>query len=85
MSKENLYRRLRKTLDLSFLYKDTEELYGNTGNPSIDPVVFFKLLITGYFKNITSGRKLVEDYSMRKKVFYFLAMTLTRNCHGIQR
>ncbi len=39
--KENLYRRLRETLDLSFLYKDTKELYGRTGNPSIDPVVFF--------------------------------------------
>ncbi len=50
---ENLYRRLRETLDLSFLYKDTKALYGRTGNPSIDPVVFFKLLITGYLENIT--------------------------------
>jgi len=39
--KENFYRRLRETLDLSFIYKDTKELYGKTGNPSIDPVVFF--------------------------------------------
>jgi len=38
--KENLYRRLRETLNLSFLYKDTKEFYGKTGNPSIDPVVF---------------------------------------------
>jgi transposase len=43
--KENLYRRLLETLDLSFLYEDTKELFGRTGNPSIDPVVFFKLLI----------------------------------------
>jgi transposase len=42
---DNLYRRLRETLDLGFLYRDTKELYGKTGNPSIDPVVFFKLLI----------------------------------------
>ena len=40
--RENLYRMLRETLDLSFLYKDTKELYGKTGNPSIDPVVFFR-------------------------------------------
>jgi hypothetical protein len=42
--KDNLYRRLRETLDLSFFYRDTKELYGRTVNPSIDPVVFFKLL-----------------------------------------
>ncbi|MCM4170531.1 hypothetical protein DHD32_03485 [Arenibacter sp. TNZ] len=70
--KENLYRRLRETLDLSFLYKETKELYGKTGNPSIDPVVFFKLLITGYLENITSDRKLVEHCFMRMDVPYFL-------------
>ncbi len=38
--RENLYRRLRETLDLKFLYRDTKELYGRTGNPSIDPWSF---------------------------------------------
>src|SRR5680860_1675830 len=74
--KENLYRRLRETLDLSFLYKDTKELYGRTGNPSIDPVVFFKLLITGYLENITSDRKLIEYCSMRMDVLYFLGFDI---------
>ncbi|WP_211341866.1 transposase [Ulvibacterium marinum] len=74
--KDNFYRRLRETLDLSFLYRDTEELYGRTGNPSIDPVVFFKLLITGYLENITSDRKLVEHCSMRMDVLYFLGHDL---------
>ena len=73
---ENFYRRLRETLDLSFLYKDTKELYGKTGNPSIDPVVFFKLLITGYLENITSDRKLVEHCSMRMDVLYFLGFDI---------
>ncbi|RYE19697.1 MAG: IS1182 family transposase [Sphingobacteriaceae bacterium] len=74
--KENLYRRLRETLDLSFLYKDTKELYGKTGNPSIDPVVFFKLLLTGYLENITSDRKLVEHCAMRMDVLYFLGFDI---------
>ncbi len=74
--KENLYHRLRETLDLSFLYKDTKELYGKTGNPSIDPVVFFKLLLTGYLENITSDRKLVEHCSMRMDVLYFLGFDI---------
>ena len=74
--KENLYRRLRETLDLSFLYMDTKELYGKTGNPSIDPVVFFKLLITGYLENITSDGKLIEHCCMRMDVLYFLGYDL---------
>ena len=74
--KENLYRKLRETLDLGFLYKDTKELYGKTGNPSIDPVVFFKLLLTGYLENITSDRKLVEHCSMRMDVLYFLGFDI---------
>jgi len=74
--KGNLYRKLRETLDLSFLYKDTKELYGKTGNPSIDPVVFFKLLLTGYLENITSDRKLVEHCSMRMDVLYFLGFDI---------
>ena len=73
---DNLYRRLRETLDLGFLYKDTKELYGRTGNPSIDPVVFFKLLITGYLENITSDRKLMEHCCMRMDVLYFLGYDL---------
>jgi transposase len=74
--KENLYRKLCETLDLSFLYKDTKELYGKTGNPSIDPVVFFKLLLTGYLENITSDRKLVEHCSMRMDILYFLGFDI---------
>ncbi|MCF2488017.1 transposase [Dyadobacter sp. CY347] len=70
--KENFYRRLRETLDLQFLYKDTRELYGKTGNPSIDPVVFFKLMLTGYLENITSDRRLMEHCSMRMDVLYFI-------------
>ncbi|WP_031445297.1 transposase [Arenibacter algicola] len=50
--KENRNRRLLETLDLSFLYKDRKKLYGKAGNPSIDPVVFFKLLIMGYLENL---------------------------------
>ncbi|RYY26237.1 MAG: IS1182 family transposase [Sphingobacteriaceae bacterium] len=74
--KENFYRRLRETLDLSFIYKDTKELYGKTGNPSTRPVVFFKLLLTGYLENITSDRKLVEHCAMRMDVLYFLGFDI---------
>ncbi|GAB4020698.1 IS1182 family transposase [Spirosoma migulaei] len=70
--KDNLYRRLKETLDLTFLYEHTKNCYGSTGNPSIDPVVFFKFMLIGYLENITSDRKLIEHCSMRMDMLYFL-------------
>jgi transposase len=74
--KHNFYRRLKETLDFSFLYEHTKELYGSTGHPSIDPVVFFKFMLVAYLENITSDRKLVEHCSMRMDILYFLGYNL---------
>ena len=43
--KQNLYRRLAELLDWDFLYAQTQGLYSHTGQPSLDPVVFFKLML----------------------------------------
>lgn len=74
--KDNFYRRLKETLDLSFLYEHTKELYGTTGHPSIDPVVFFKFMLIGHLENITSARKLVEHCSLRMDMLYFLGYNI---------
>jgi transposase len=58
--KDNFYRLLDRTLDLHFLYKATEQYYGEEGQESIDPVAFFKICLVGYLNNINSDRKLVE-------------------------
>ncbi len=36
----NFYRRLKDVLDLEFLYPLTKSYYGESGQKSIDPVVF---------------------------------------------
>jgi len=41
VAETNFYRRLKEQLDLNFLYKHTKEYYGQCGQSSIDPVVFF--------------------------------------------
>lgn len=69
---ENFYRRLSEVLDLQFLYKLTQPYYGNCGQKSIDPVVFFKLSLVGYLENIISDRKLIEHSSMRMDILFFL-------------
>jgi len=68
----NFYRRLKEVLDLRFLYKATQSYYGNCGQKSIDPTVFFRLCLVGYLENIISDRKLVEHSSMRMDILYFL-------------
>ena len=69
---DNFYRRLKQILDIGFVQKETAHLYGSTGNPGIDPVVFFKLMLIGYLENISSDRRLIDFCSMRLDVMYFL-------------
>lgn len=72
----NFYRRLKQILDLRFLYKHTEDYYGDCGQKSIDPVVFYKLCLVGYFENMISDRQLIEHCSMRLDILYFLGYDL---------
>ena len=58
--KEYIYRLLGRELDLHFLNKATEQYYGDEGQESIDPVVFFKICLVGYLNNINFDRKLIE-------------------------
>ncbi|HKJ79907.1 MAG TPA: IS1182 family transposase [Prolixibacteraceae bacterium] len=68
----NFYRRLKGALDLEFLYKLTRPYYGESGQKSIDPTVFFKLCLVGYLENIISDRDLVQHSGMRLDILYFL-------------
>ena len=56
----NFYRLLDQSIDFRFLYKATSKYYGDEGQESIDPVVFFKICLVGYLNNINSDRKLIE-------------------------
>ena len=69
---ENSYRRLKEVLDLSFLYKHTEQYYGDCGQKSIDPVVFFKICLVGYLENLISDRQLIQHCGMRMDILFFL-------------
>lgn len=56
----NFYRLLDQSIDFQFLYSATAKYYGDEGQESIDPVVFFKICLVGYLNNINSDRKLIE-------------------------
>ena len=73
---ENMYRKLKDLIDLSFIYKSTSKYYGKEGQKSIDPVVFMKLMLVGYLENINSDRRIISTSKMRLDILYFLGYDL---------
>lgn len=69
---DNFYRRLGSVLDLTWLYRATEKYYGAEGQSSIDPAVFFKLILIGYFENLNSDRKIINTTQLRMDLLFFL-------------
>ena len=69
---DNFYRKLLSELDLHFIYKATQKYYGKEGQESIDPVVFFKILLVGYLNNINSDRQLIAFCSDSLSIRLFL-------------
>lgn len=73
---DNFYRKLSEILDLRFVYQECKTEYGKTGNPSVDPVVFFRLVLFGYMENIISDRELIRRASDSLGVRLYLGYDL---------
>ena len=69
---DNFYRKLKLLLDLNWLYKATSKYYGTEGQESIDPVVFFKLILIGYLENLGSDRRIINTATMRLDMLFFI-------------
>jgi len=67
---------LKSILDLKFVYDTTAKYYGTEGQKSIDPVVFFKLMLVGYLENLNSDRRIVATSRMRMDILYFIGYDL---------
>ena len=74
--KDNYYRILLAELDLHYLYGATQKYYGSEGQESIDPVVFFKILLVGYLNNINSDRALLRFCADSLSIRLFLGYDL---------
>jgi transposase len=70
--KDNFYRMLKEALNLQFVRTATAQYYGSEGQKSIDPEVFFKLLLVGYLENLNSDRRIIEHSKMRLDILYFI-------------
>jgi len=69
--KKHFYEQLGSVLDLSFVYDLTKPLYAQKmGRPSLDPVIFFKCMLVGFFENIVYDTELefrIADSLMFRK------------------
>lgn len=74
---DNFYRILKSKLDLSFVYDMTKSVYSHTGKPSVDPVVFFKMLLVGYLENCCSDRALERLFQLRLDLLLFIDHDIT--------
>ncbi|OBW39917.1 Transposase DDE domain protein [Chryseobacterium sp. MOF25P] len=76
---DNFYRKVNENLSLDFLYKATASYYGKCGQESIDPVVFFRILIVGYLNNMNSDRALIRFCSNCLDIRLFLGYDFNEN------
>lgn len=72
----HLVRRLAAAVDLDFVRALVRRRYSHTGQPSVDPVVLFKLWLLGYLFNITSERRLCEEAGLNLAWRWFLGYEL---------
>jgi len=73
---DNFYRQLKEVINLQWLYKATKKYYGTEGQQSIDPVVFFKLMLIGYLENLGSDRRIINTVSMRLDMLFFIGYNI---------
>jgi len=77
LPENHLLRKIEKVIDLSFVRKLTEEFYcPNNGRPSVDPELFFRIVLIGYFYNIQSDRRLCEEIQYNLAYRWFCKLNL---------
>ena len=75
--KRHFYEQLGALVELSFVYDLTRPLYAEKmGRPSLDPVIFFKCMLIGFFENIVYDTeleyRLADSLTFRKFLGYSL-------------
>src|SRR3954464_4520459 len=74
---DHFYRHLERSLDLSFVRELVHDTYAESGRPSIDPVVFFKLQLILFFEGLRSERQLLRVVGDRLSLRWYLGYDLT--------
>lgn len=76
VSEDHLLRKVLAAVDFSFVRQMTARFYSDTGKPSIDPIVIFKMALLSYLYGITSERRLVEEIKLNLAYLWFVGYDL---------
>ena len=75
--KNHLLRKIQDCLQFNFIYEKTQDLYAQTGRPSVDPVLLIKMLLIGYLYGIKSERRLEEEVSLNLAYRWFCNLNVS--------
>ena len=74
---DHILKQVDKVLDLSWLRGYVKDLYcTNNGRPGIDPEAAVRLMLAGFFHNITHDRKLMRDAQVNIAIRWFAGFRL---------
>ena len=71
-----IVRALEEILDMNFIRGLCRKDYSHTGQPSVDPIVLFKMMLIGYLFGIISERKLAEECTVNLAFRWYLGYDL---------
>lgn len=73
--RNHIVRKMERHLDLSFIYSEVSHLYSDIGQKSLDPVVFFKILLIRYMFGIRSIRETMRQIEVNLAYRWYLGLT----------
>src|SRR5215210_4076479 len=72
----HLWRRVAEAVDFGVARRLTARFYSHTGQPSVDPVVLFKMALLGYLYGLPSERRLMEEIRVNLAYRWFVGYDL---------
>lgn len=72
--KDHIVRKLKKGYDWKSIYPKVKHCYSLQGRPSIDPVIFFKLLMLYFLSEDATLKQICEQVQVNLAYRYFLCL-----------
>jgi transposase len=73
---DNPLRRIRESIDFTFVRREVKDLYGYNGNESVDPAVIMKMMFLLFYEDVPSERELMRVIPERLDWLWFLGYGL---------
>lgn len=78
----HLLRRVAEAVDFAVARRLTARFYSHTGQPSVDPMVLFKMALLGYLYGLPSERRLVDEIRVNLAYRWFIGYDLDEAIPG---